>query len=1405
MRLSSALAATAVVAGLTACGGSNDGGLAVPNTVCGPGTREKNGKCVPDEDAEKQCGSGTVAVGSECVPVEPDRDCGPGTIEVSGQCVLVPRLGGFDVTVTPVDCATVVSGETDLTVTVVAKDTAGAVLADFEGPVQLVGTAGITVTPALLAGFSAGSASGKVRVAGKAPDAQIIAMDAATLSVRSGSAPFAVEPLQYVPEFVNAPARVREGHSFTVQLRVRSTGCQDHGDFDGSARLYLSGLDGVDVTPSTVPLIGSSVATVVARIEGAGAGTSDVTLHAYVDDSDEEATQDIEIVPRINFAGVAGGFGAPGAAQVYWRPATGGTGSFSYEVFTAINSGQQNFTLAPAVTTSAIAASLGSLINGQKYFVVVRARDGLDDDDDQNSVELRVLPGNVVYVDANNTGGTGTTGDPYQTLDQAVDSGAANIYMVKGTYPEAGNIGSVLSLIPPNTQIIGGFTRSGSTYSINNLDDRSTFITADGAIVPPGFNLSAAAGARLEGINVAGTVGLAGGSLFSITSAGEAQLWRMGLVTNNGRAMTIGSSSGVVVQGVAIDASGAGAYNTVEVSGGSVTLSDVQISGNAAATPLGILSTNAELKVRRALIEDINGACINATGGGSLLIEDGELTNADAGITAAVANPNGLTVRRTRLSQIGGTCIRHSAQGPATLVDNVLDGCAGTGVDIDTTILAPTAGTSFEVAGNSIVNVGSQPIRAKIATSSAGGGNAFLDLDIVGNHVFNSYETSAAVYHRPAIDVIAQARTWSGGAFNVDVDVADNDIFGAGDRSAGVRVLTGKEPYCQTMTYYPVPSECSGAAQVKVGLTATARDNTIRGVSGSAIELVDSYQGGGSSSFAVIGNRIEDVGGRAVRLRASVENSADDFVASVSNNVITRAGLGSMGLGFQTTYEYGCWCNATRLVTTSDQSYSAIDANLNGVANPAEVEVIANQIRDVGTDDFGTTRDAIAGFINSGNGALNARVDVAVSDNLIDGSAGGGISLSTYADQNSSLLINDNIVRRVHGVALGSGAAGYQPMLELRGNRVESFYGAYGGCAGNTTSWTVNSTGTNAVLSVIDNHIVAPLGLMLVVPTKGSFVVHDNVVETERTSTSNPNGLGLALMFLDYPPGSGVSASASIVGNRVLGGSLMLAGYYNGNLTATIESNLVEGAMLQVEAQNPMGDMDITIRNNVVNAPSAFAGINAELGPNGPPSVVIENNTVLTGGTPINVLSASASGTVAIRNNLLQVTSSGDPTSIAVSGTSNITRAYNLLDARDSQTGTDFPAVAAVANVPDGVYFCSTLDNDVPSLEVDPSAPFSVGDVVVLGGEASGRRIIEILPTGATAAMLVLEGDPIIPGVLGLPFLHWREGRFGGAERTYRLLPGSPGVDDGDPSARDLDGSVLDVGAYGGLQPLALP
>lgn len=69
-----------VVTALASCG---------PSRVCGAGTVERDGACVPESTTE--CGQGTVLVDGTCVP-ESTTECGPGTMLDGGQCVPEPAI-----------------------------------------------------------------------------------------------------------------------------------------------------------------------------------------------------------------------------------------------------------------------------------------------------------------------------------------------------------------------------------------------------------------------------------------------------------------------------------------------------------------------------------------------------------------------------------------------------------------------------------------------------------------------------------------------------------------------------------------------------------------------------------------------------------------------------------------------------------------------------------------------------------------------------------------------------------------------------------------------------------------------------------------------------------------------------------------------------------------------------------------------------------------------------------------------------------------------------------------------------------------------------------------------------------------------------------------------------------------
>jgi hypothetical protein len=78
------------------------GGRAIGGDVCGPGTHDDNGECVPDEAPDATtvvCGPGTTRVGNECLPTSTNGDAGtsdvdaaddsaPPSIDVSTACLV---------------------------------------------------------------------------------------------------------------------------------------------------------------------------------------------------------------------------------------------------------------------------------------------------------------------------------------------------------------------------------------------------------------------------------------------------------------------------------------------------------------------------------------------------------------------------------------------------------------------------------------------------------------------------------------------------------------------------------------------------------------------------------------------------------------------------------------------------------------------------------------------------------------------------------------------------------------------------------------------------------------------------------------------------------------------------------------------------------------------------------------------------------------------------------------------------------------------------------------------------------------------------------------------------------------------------------------------------------------------
>jgi len=112
---------------LPACGGKVCGsgtresdGTCVPELTCGAGLAPVNGQCV----ALLSCGSGTVLDGGVCAP-DP-RLCGPGTVPDGGVCTLDPSAHRYDIRIGATEVPA--NGYSKIPVTVIGTDGAGAPL-----------------------------------------------------------------------------------------------------------------------------------------------------------------------------------------------------------------------------------------------------------------------------------------------------------------------------------------------------------------------------------------------------------------------------------------------------------------------------------------------------------------------------------------------------------------------------------------------------------------------------------------------------------------------------------------------------------------------------------------------------------------------------------------------------------------------------------------------------------------------------------------------------------------------------------------------------------------------------------------------------------------------------------------------------------------------------------------------------------------------------------------------------------------------------------------------------------------------------------------------------------------------------------------------------------------------------
>ncbi len=1097
-------------AGATGCGGDT----LKTSLVCGDGTVKVGGRCLPDDDVITSCGPGTVDDGGLCQPATPPTTCGPGTeLDVDGQtCIPSLRLESFRVEVVAVGCSTVVDGLTPIDVTVTALDQEGQVFAGFGGSVQLVGLGGVTLPPTSLGGFVSGTATTQLVVSGVAPAAQLAALDESGQVVSGVSEAFAVVAEVLTPAITSAPTRIREGSPFTLSVKLETNACVERAEPVASLGLdFIEAGAGV-LVPGSVTVTGTTAASLTAYFDDIG--DEEVSGKLAVRYGDKVATADVSVVPRIVFAGLNRAWGMPGAsAFVGWEEATGGTGSFRYEVFIgttpqtiAFGSPPKATVLDTALVPDEITISGAGLANGARTFVAVRAVDlGFTDNADQNTRTLMVVPGDALYVQSG-AAGSGTLASPFGTLQQALDhasygSTVFNIF-ISG---DIAHFSSTQDLnVEAGTQIIGGFTVDTPQWTHDGVA-RSNLNAASNpvATTPSGPAITLAANTRLDGIATQATMDVASsGVLLEVTDASGVQIHNCLLRATSGVGVSLRDNGVATLSGSAVTIT-TPSFGCVDVRGGpqpsdgSALIVEGSTIGPCATT--GFYVEDSTLDVVGSNINNAGGNCAELWGAPAKHFDDTVFTacggHAVFGETAAVYLDE-VTV------DAADDCVNVAGDGPYEVKGSRFLSCGQAALryywdtDRNGTVLVEDSfivgGSDGGVVLEGVLNQG-QPVSATISrnvfqvTAESG---VRVGLDATGTpaeHLTLAITDNAFTGTGRGIS-IADTRSAGTGAFVHEVTVDGNRMHDL--TNAGVAIInssgagpTGAFGGEQTFRFRGnvfeevstgIALECSGSTALE---TIEISDNLITQVD-FGISMLNERAGTGTVDIDITRNQVRGTINDAITLVLDADKAVSLDIAENLLDADSEAVELDLDCGGATADA----CSVRVLDNTMDSDVEALLAGVSGLGVNLEVE---RNVSHVG-----------AGFLislaNTGSSPTGGLVELI--DNRIwagSGSSVAGISVST-GDFASSVVATGNQLYSVDGPddGLGLALSGEDGSINVRAaqNLVQ-------GCTGIDVA--VGDTGNLATsLTLEGNRLAGFSGVVLAMASSGAttLAVRNNVI-----------------------------------------------------------------------------------------------------------------------------------------------------------------------------------------------------------------------------------------------------------------------------------------------------------------------
>ncbi len=1340
---------------------NNGAGVCVPD-ACQPGTHmDTNGHCVPDA-----CQPGTHMDGSgHCVPdacqpgthtdgsghCVPDA-CQPGTHpDGLGHCVADDpplRLAGFEITVQSNDglCPFLIDGE-QVAVTVIARDQNGDVLTSFDEAVAVWGMGGLELEGVFgepLEPFVFNLTDGEVTVypivIGALSGAHLLVVDQATGAVSGASDFFQVHANSPVLNVIGPIGDVRADAEFELTVELVQGVCGGIQPYSGSVRLSTAGPN--RVTPATVIAGGAGTDTFTVKVSG-GAGL--VTIVA--DNGEAQGEVEVALQSHVSFLGVARGWGLPaGEARVAWNAALGGLSAFTYDVYVSSDPSLV-FAGSPYTSVTALDATISGLTPDVPVFVGVRARDGIPDDDDQNTVTIAVTSGEAEYVNATNNdlARDGSPGNPWKTIREALTAAASggtkNIYVAEGSYEDDLEPVNALS-VPSGVQLIGGWT-PGATAGEWALPGGAyaALTNAGGYVHNPAIEL--AAGSRLDGFKVGtdvytympqpilidvydaenveirnailepmNTIALLADGYAGPTSV---KLWNTSFLgttpgypcATTGDAKVDLNWSTFLACPVALSAYGG---TDVTLSQTTISYAGTCLAASGSTVRIGqstlwscgydgVAVYESDLTLAGSTVLGAERSCVRSLPGGSfpsLTVKDSYLGYCEEGIYGRLV---AVEIINNQIIAGSGIEVSEGLDG-AAIKDNLIE-TRGTAIDLD---LASSAGGS--VVGNTV-------------TSREGGGVVFTMGDAAGL----AYTAS----------------------------VVGNNILRAGD--SGIFVSTGVPPVNISVLANKVGWVGGDGIEVYAypgtDINAEIANNVVEGldglpIPGSGIRFLAMGSATTTGGAYVHHNHVEHVEDNGVAASVIANVDSNPFIVMSYNTVLdsgTAVSGGVWGQGYAGGYTVGNIIIATANVIRGVRTGPGIRLYATGSAGSAQA--IGNDIEPgepaPGEDNSGIVLKSWA-LYPYGTAGVNAY------QNVIRGAGSTGIEAEVFGYPSYALVnVGQNEIWGSEREAISASISSDTPSIGsifVSGNRVRG---------GVSDDWNALYYPRIKVRSQVTNYGYT------------GALISNNIVEDQSG--------GLRLHMLNN--GLGIANSSFTVKNNVLvSGRPTPAGA--GTAHITISNGLTAGYFLN---------------NTVIARGDDYDGYDLALS--------IDGN--------------GAYGTVEVLNNILQSRTILDagyfqPIGDTTVGPLNVIAGYNMDNSAVLEERAFFvnqPPVYLVGEVleslPNGIRFS------------DDDEQVSLGDTVVVGADGELRLVVDVYPASGNAVIAVVDGPPLpLYEATRVPVMLWGYGQVvWSPDSNFRLMETGgtiDGIDDGtDLYGQDPDGSTADIGAYGGPDADEMP